>query len=222
MKDILIVLGLTRHVKTTPYNPRSDGEAEKHMAILKDQLASYVNAFHDNWDEHVGMVAQAYHSTRNEATGFTPYFLMHGREMSVPDEVHVESLDQKKENLSEYALRLAQTLQFIWNYVGQRVTDNVDVYNKRPKEPLQFKPYHVGDYFMMKRVPKAYLRGKRKQVFKLTYKLQERWTGPFRIVKVISPILYDADIHGVIKRVHAVNMKPGPTRIPGTRTQRVE
>ena len=44
---------------------------------------------------------------------------------------------------------------------------------------------------MMKRVPKAYLRGKKKQVFKLTYKLQERWTGPFRIVKVISPILYD-------------------------------
>ena len=41
------------------------------------------------------------------------------------------------------------------------------------------------------------------------YKLRERWTGPFRIVKVISPILYHADVHGVVKRVHAVNMKPG-------------
>jgi hypothetical protein len=212
MKDIMVILGLTRHVKTTPYNPRSDGEAEKHMAILKDQLSSYVNAFHDNWDEHVGMVAQAYRTTRNDATGFTPYFLMHGREMSVPDEIHMEPLSQKKEDFAEYTLRLAETLQFIWNYVGQRVTDNVDAYNRRPKEPLQFKPYQVGDYFMMKRVPKAYLRGKKKQVFKLTYKLQERWTGPFRIVKVISPILYDADIHGVVKRVHAVNMKPGPSR----------
>jgi len=63
---------------------------------------------------------------------------------------------------------------------------------------------------MLKRVPKPYLRGKKRQVFKLTYKLQDRWTGPFRVVKVISDILYDADIHGVIKRVHAVNMKPGP------------
>ena len=49
-------------------------------------------------------------------------------------------------------------------------------------------------------------------MFKLTYKLQERWTGPFQLVKVISPILYDADVHGVVKRVHAVNMKPGPPR----------
>jgi hypothetical protein len=89
---------------------------------------------------------------------------MHGREMSVPDEVHMEPLSQKKEDFAEYTLRLAETLQFIWNYVGQRVTDNVDAYNRRPKEPFQFKPYQVGDYFMMKRVPKAYLRGKKKQV----------------------------------------------------------
>ena len=210
MKEIVAILGLTRHVKTTPYNPRSDGQAENHMATLKDQLSSYINEFHDNWDEHVGMVAQAYRTTRNEATGFTPFFLMHGREMSQSDEVHIEALDQQMESLEGYSLRLAETLKFIWNYVGQRVTDNVDNYNRRPKEPLQFRPYQVGDYFMLKRVPKPYLRGKKRQVFKLTYKLQERWTGPFRVVKVISDILYDADIHGAIKRVHAVNMKPGP------------
>jgi hypothetical protein len=210
MKEIVSILGLTRHVKTTPYNPRSDGQAENHMATLKDQLSSYINEFHDNWDEHVGMVGQAYRTTRNEATGFTPFFLMHGREMAQSDEIHVASLDQKMESLEGYSLRLAETLKFIWNYVGQRVTENVETYNRRPKEPLQFRPYRCGDYFMLKRVPKPYLRGKKRQVFKLTYKLQDRWTGPFRVVKVISDILYDADIHGVIKRVHAVNMKPGP------------
>jgi len=210
MREIVAILGLTRHVKTTPYNPRSDGQAENHMATLKDQLSSYINEFHDNWDEHVGMVGQAYRTTRNEATGFTPFFLMHGREMAQSDEIHVASLDQKMESLEGYSLRLAETLKFIWNYVGQRVTDNVETYNRRPKEPLQFRPYRCGDYFMLKRVPKAYLRGKKRQVFKLTYKLQDRWTGPFRVVKVISDILYDADIHGMIKRVHAVNMKPGP------------
>ena len=67
-----------------------------------------------------------------------------------------------------------------------------------------------------------YLRGKKKQVFKLTYELQERWTGPFHVVKVISSILYGADIKGVIKRVHAVNMKPGPSRTLNAMTQRVE
>jgi hypothetical protein len=88
------------------------------------------------------------------------------------------------------------------------VVETVDTFNRRLKEPLMFKPYEVGDYFMLRRTPKRFLRGKKKTVFKLTYKLQHRWTGPFVITKVISPILYDAYVHGITKRVHAVNMKP--------------
>jgi len=84
----------------------------------------------------------------------------------------------------------------------------VNKLQRRPKEPLQFKPYQTGDYFMMKR-PKVYRQSNQKHVSKPIYKLRKRWTGPFRIVKVIGPNLYDADIHGVVKRVHAVNMKPG-------------
>ena len=36
MKEVIKVLGMTRHIKMTPCNPRSDGQVEKHMATLKD------------------------------------------------------------------------------------------------------------------------------------------------------------------------------------------
>jgi hypothetical protein len=208
MKEVISVIGMTKHIKTTPYNPRSDGQVEKQMATLKDQLSVYVNEYHDNWDEHLGSIAQSYRVTQNDATGFTPFFMMYGREMAIADEIHCERLEGMNEDLTGYALGLAKTLQFIWNHVGQRVVENVDAFNRRVKEPLMFKPYGVGDYFMLRRTPKRLLRGNKKTVFKLTYKLQHRWTGPFRITKVISPILYDAYVHGVTKRVHAVNMKP--------------
>jgi len=121
----------------------------------------------------------------------------------------MEHMNQRNEDLVECA---AETLQSIWSCVGQRVKGKVDELKRRPKEPLQFTPYQTGDFFMMKRGPRVYLQSKRKQGFKPTYKLRERWTGPFQIVKVINPILYDADVHGIVRRVHADNMKPGPPK----------
>ena len=49
---------------------------------------------------------------------------------------------------------------------------------------------------------------KDKKTSHLTAKLQMRYCGPYRITKIINPVLYEADIHNTIKRVHAVNMKP--------------
>jgi hypothetical protein len=86
---------------------------------------------------------------------------------------------------------------------------NVDEYNKRPKEPQVFVPYEVGDYFMRKKQPKrTYIDLKTRERGKITAKLQYRWTGPYRIIRQLSPVLYDAMVHGKELRVHAINMKP--------------
>jgi hypothetical protein len=45
-------------------------------------------------------------------------------------------------------------------------------------------------------------------VDKISRKLQARWEGPYRITRKVSPVLYEAIIDGVKKRVHAINMKP--------------
>jgi hypothetical protein len=44
--------------------------------------------------------------------------------------------------------------------------------------------------------------------WKISMKLLERYEGPYRIIRKINPVLYDADIGGREVRVHAVNMKP--------------
>ena len=35
-----------------------------------------------------------------------------------------------------------------------------------------------------------------------------RWSGPYRVTSVLSPVLYEAFVHGRMTRVHAINMKP--------------
>jgi hypothetical protein len=36
----------------------------------------------------------------------------------------------------------------------------------------------------------------------------ERYEGPYRIVRVVNPVLYEAEIVGKLVRAHAVNRKP--------------
>ena len=44
--------------------------------------------------------------------------------------------------------------------------------------------------------------------YKINAKLQARYDGPHRVIRKLSPILYEAEIDGEEKRISAVNMKP--------------
>ena len=40
-----------------------------------------------NWPQHVSTLTYAYNCTRNNATGFSPYFLMYGRQPLLPIDI---------------------------------------------------------------------------------------------------------------------------------------
>ena len=212
IKQIVKMSDIPRHIKTTAYNPRSDGMVETHMRPLKDQLAAYVNKFQTNWDQYLGIISGAYRMTVNEATGYSPFYLVHGREASMPSGEFIESKLSEQllhEDLQDYVRGFMEVMSHTWEHVSHKFIKNVDEYNKRPKEPLIFVPYEVGDYFMKKKQPKrSYVDLKTRERGKITAKLQYRWTGPYRITEKLSPVLYKAMVHGSEVRVHAINMKP--------------
>jgi transposase InsO family protein len=202
-KDFMKLHGI-RHVRTTPANPRSDGLAENMMRTLKDMLSSFVNKYHNDWDQHLAHIAGQYRSTVNDATGYTPYYLLYGREMA-----QREVTDSNKfKNLHDYAANLQEVLSYTWSSVSLREKQNVKVMQQLPRKRLPFKPFVVGSYCFLKTVPRRFFKNpSEKKIHKLSSKLQFRYSGPYRIVKVISPVLYVADIHGENKKVHAINMK---------------
>jgi transposase InsO family protein len=205
MKEVIRLLGVCRHVRTTPQNPRSDGLAENQMRTLKDMLSAYVNRFQNDWDEHLAVVANAYRTTVNDATGFTPFEMMYGRQASMPDEDHI----RQEVPISLYVRNLREALEHTWASVSERVVSNVDRMNQRPSVPLKFIPCKVGDFVMVKRVPHVRYRSKlHEERMKLSQSLQPRYTGPYLIHRVISPVLYEVDMHGRLRVVHALKVKP--------------
>jgi hypothetical protein len=195
---------------TTPYNPRADGLVENQMRTLKDTLAYYVNQFQDDWDLWLSLIQYHYNTTVNDATGFTPFFLMFGREAKSGTEEF--ETRQIKGGLGTYAVNLSRAQQHAWQMTAGRMTRNNATHNRQqhpPKAPLQFKSYKVNDWFFLKVVPRRSFRlAHEKTAHTLSSKLQLRYAGPYVITKVVNPVLYEALIHNKRTRVHAINMKP--------------
>ena len=103
-----------RKIHTTAYNPRSDGLVENHMGILKDQLRTFTNLEQNNWDDRLAYFAHAYNTTVNTRTGYTPFFLMYGREARAPNEEYFESIKSEYPQWTSYAKQLHDGLQYCW------------------------------------------------------------------------------------------------------------
>lgn len=205
-KQIAKLFG-SRHVCITAGNARADGQVENSMRTIKDMLQAHVNKHHTDWDHFLPLVAYAYRNIVNDATGYTPYCMMHGCEMANPDEDHVKSLDVSQ--FHSTVQRMQEVMAHIWSSVGTRVVKNSEMANIRPVERLQYKPYKEGDFFFLRTVPKRMYKNKNeKRQYKLASKLQYRYTGPYIVTKVVMPVLFDALIHGKTRRVHALAMKP--------------
>ena len=78
--DVLKLLG-ARSFRITPINPRANGQAENQVKTVKDTLSMLIKKDQRDWSMFIKLVQMRYNSTVNQATGFSPYFLMNGRGM---------------------------------------------------------------------------------------------------------------------------------------------
>ena len=85
-------------------------------------------------------VAHAYKITVNDATGFTPFYMNHGRECNTPAEQHFEDMseEQTTDKLQDYAEELRTMMMAAWELTAARVVKNVETFNRVPRRHLQF------------------------------------------------------------------------------------
>jgi len=95
------ILG-TRTTRTTSYHPQSNGSIERWHRSLHTVLSHYINSANNNWDTLVPFYLMSYRATPNSTTGHSPFFLLHGTEMEIPNndnlkaQITSEKLSQKR------------------------------------------------------------------------------------------------------------------------------
>ena len=78
-----------RKSRTTPRHPQSNGQTERFNRTMVQMIKAFLKGEKRNWDQHLECLAAAYRAAKHETTGFTPNFLMLGREVRLPGEIFV-------------------------------------------------------------------------------------------------------------------------------------
>ncbi|MGH0116826.1 UNVERIFIED_CONTAM: hypothetical protein FKN15_019215 [Acipenser sinensis] len=112
IKELLQLLGVKKS-RTSPYHPQGDPQPERFNRTLLNMLGTLEKSKKTQWSQHVSHLVHAYNCTKNEATGFSPYLLMFGREARLPVDIcfGVTPDGTGPETYLQYVRKLKQELQ---------------------------------------------------------------------------------------------------------------
>lgn len=112
VSDMLTMLGVKKS-RTSPYHPQGDPQLERFNRTLLDMLGTLEPGQKCKWSQHIVHLVHAYNCTVNKATGFSPYFLMFGRDARLPVDIcfGVSPDNTSPESYLKYVTKMKQELQ---------------------------------------------------------------------------------------------------------------
>jgi hypothetical protein len=102
-------------------------------------------------------------------------------------------------------------MMLIWEAAGEEILQKTQHYNKLIGTNIEnnIKQYEIGQYVFLRRIPRRFYKDHQENVkYHINLKLQPvRWTGPYRILQKLSPVLYVLDFHNTQKKIHITHLK---------------
>ncbi|UYV66747.1 hypothetical protein LAZ67_4002754 [Cordylochernes scorpioides] len=195
------------HIKkktTTAYHPQTNGLTERLNRTIADMLSMYMDLDQKNWDEMLPFITFAYNTARQESIGFTPFFLVHGREAKTTlDTIFpYSSASEGEEFIQLVASRAEEARQIDRHHIFKAQETNKLNYDARHKGKVCQPGDLVWIFTPIRRVG-------------LSEKLLKRYFGPYKVIKKISDVTYEVEAFGKSDKrqkgrdtVHILRMKP--------------
>ena len=161
------------HKMSTPFHPQGNSRVERMVKVVGNLISSFCREY-KNWDQNLPLLTLAYRSTIHEVTGYTPNFVMTGREAWLPlDVMMVGVAENPRASLPEYVEQLKDRLETCFASVRVQLKKHAE----RQKRYYNLKSHGLelqkGDLVYLKETTRK--KG-------ISPKLAPKWKGPYAVV----------------------------------------
>lgn len=203
IKELLTLLGI-RKSRTSPYRPQGDPQPERFNRTLLSMLGTLDPSQKPKWSQHISQLVHAYNSTRNDATGYSPYYLMFGREARLPVDLCFGVGQGEEEALKhhQYVTNMKKDLQAAYQLAAEAASKNHQRNKRLYDARVRNQSLQEGDRVLLRNFG---LKGK--------HKLEDRWNSLPYVVLAKLPNLPVYRVKpergtGMIKTVHRDHLLP--------------
>lgn len=206
----------TIHKTTSSYHPQTNGLTERFHRTLSDMISMYIQPDHRNWDTILLSVTFAYNTAIQRTTGYSPFFLVYGRQPSFVLDTAFFTPESASESLSE---DFVSRLEHCRRLARLRTESSQHERKSRYDATHRHVRYKPGDEVLLwtpVRVPG------------LCEKFLHRFLGPYIVLEETSPVNYkiaptvpstDRRCRGT-EIVHVSRLKPFTRRNPSSTAAR--
>ncbi|XP_038047480.1 uncharacterized protein K02A2.6-like [Patiria miniata] len=180
VREVCLIMQ-TQKLNTSSYHPQCNAVQERFNSVILDTVSHYVNEFQTNWDQYITAIQFAYRSTpADNSIGFSPFFLLYGREARLPlDVALISRLDYQDKTLRDHIHNLVSKLEVFRDVSKRHTEENQAKMKERYDETTKQVEYQVGDLVWI------YFPVSQKGLSK---KLMKLWAGPYLIVQRTGPV----------------------------------
>ena len=101
-----------KKVKTGGYNPTGNANCERFHKYLNSSMTIIRNRqTPSDWDEYLQAVLFSYRCSVNDATGYSPYFLLNGRTPTIPSDLSFDILETEYKSKEDYVQKMIERLR---------------------------------------------------------------------------------------------------------------
>jgi hypothetical protein len=190
--DLCKSLGI-RKTRTSPYHPSGNGQVERFNKTMIGMIKAYLKGQQREWDRNLGCLAGAYRAAVHESTGFTPNFLLFGREVRLPAQlVYCPPEKDYTPTYGEFVEETRQSLETSHQLCRQHLQSTTKRQQDHYDAKSTLRRYKPGDLVWYA----AFTEDKH-----LAPKLRRKYTGPASVLAKLDDLLYFIQVNKVEKRV---------------------
>jgi len=187
--------GVKQHISSA-YHPQSNGLTERNNRTIQSSMLRILGSTEDQWVKVLPGLLFAYRTSVQKSTGFTPFYLMYGRQAKLPLEFEasddVTTADTVAEMIIDESIdndvqtRLS-AINHLRSAVSKSVSENIVRAQDRQKRDYQKRhlkktPFAQGDDVLLWNLRRADRKGG---------KMQSPWLGPYKIGRVCGKGTYE-------------------------------